>query len=204
MENVSLKLLFIFVLFNNNIMANTSEFIKKYKNIAINEAIRTGIPASITMAQAILESGWGESGLSINANNFFGIKADSSWKGPIYDAATHEVYGNETVYITDAFRKYNNPKQSFKDHSNFLIEMSRYKSLFNHGILDYKSWAHGLKKAGYATSPDYAYKLINLIEQYNLSELDNKAINRKILFDIGIFVVSIIGIIIIIKIVESI
>lgn len=168
----------------------TDNFINQYKQASINEAIRTGIPASITMAQAILESGWGESGLSVAANNFFGIKADSSWKGPVYNGATHEVYNGQTVFQNDDFRKYRKPEESFKDHSKFLIENPRYKNLWNFGVTDYQNWAKGLKAAGYATSPTYAEKLIGVVEQYGLQELDEKARTKRMLYTV-IFVVAI-------------
>jgi len=159
--------------------AKTDNFINKNKRASIIEGVRNKIPPSITLAQAILESGWGESGLSVNANNYFGIKADSSWKGEIYNADTHEYYNGVLTYTSDDFRAYKNPLQSFKDHSLFLHENPRYSNLFELDFLDYKGWAHGLKSSGYATSPTYAEKLINLIEQYNLNEFDKKAKSFK-------------------------
>ena len=144
--------------------AKTDNFINKNKRASVIEGVRNKIPPSITLAQAILESGWGESGLSVNANNYFGIKANSSWKGEIYNADTHEYYNGVLTYTSDDFRAYKNPLASFKDHSLFLHENPRYSNLFELDFLDYKGWAHGLKSSGYATSPTYAEKLINLIE----------------------------------------
>ena len=168
--------------------AKTDNFINKNKRASIIEGVRNNIPPSITLAQAILESGWGESGLSLNANNYFGIKADSSWKGAIYNADTHEYYNGLLTYTSDDFRAYKNPLESFKDHSKFLKENKRYSNLFNLDFLDYKGWAYGLKSSGYATSPTYAEKLINLIEQYNLNKFDKRAKSLKTLGYIGLVI----------------
>ncbi len=140
------------------------EYINKYKNIAIKEMYRTGIPASITIAQGILESGDGNSPLARYAFNHFGIKCHD-WQGATFiqdDDAKNEC-----------FRKYSNPNQSFHDHSEFLSKRSRYAFLFNLKPTDYVGWAKGLKKAGYATNPKYPALLIKIIEDNNLSELDN-------------------------------
>lgn len=181
-------------------MANPNEFISKHQNVAINESIRSGIPASIIMAQAILESNWGQSGLTINANNYFGIKADSTWKGDKYNADTGEVYGGKEVVVNANFRAYNNPKESFRDHSEFLMKFPRYESLWSYPITDYANWATGLKKANYATDPSYDTKLISLIEKYGLNKLDQKAKDRRLLYRIltgvgiavGIYVIYVI------------
>jgi flagellum-specific peptidoglycan hydrolase FlgJ len=179
--------------------AKTDNFINKNKRASIIEGVRNKIPPSITLAQAILESGWGESGLSVNANNYFGIKADSSWKGEIYNADTHEYYNGVLTYTSDYFRAYKNPLESFKDHSIFLHENPRYSNLFDLDFLDYKGWAHGLKRSGYATSPTYAEKLINLIEQYDLNEFDKKAKSFKNLGYIGLVILIAIFTILLIK-----
>lgn len=140
-------------------------FIHKYKDIAIREMERTGIPASITLAQGIFESGCGMSQLSQEANNHFGIKCHD-WTGPTYhmdDDAENEC-----------FRKYENPEQSWIDHSEFLTSRSRYAKLFNIPSTDYKAWAKGLKAAGYATNPQYAERLIKIIEEEKLYQYDHK------------------------------
>lgn len=141
------------------------EFIQKYKHIAIQEMERTGIPASITLAQGIFESGSGMSQLSIEANNHFGIKCHD-WEGPTYhmdDDANDEC-----------FRKYENPEQSWIDHSEFLTSRQRYADLFKIPSTDYKAWAKGLKEAGYATNPQYAERLIKIIEEEQLYLYDHK------------------------------
>ncbi len=138
-------------------------YIKKYASVAVSEMYRSGIPASITLAQGLLESGYGLSPLAKEGNNHFGIKC-------------HDWTGKKMYYDDDkrgeCFRVYKNPDASFKDHSDFLRYRDRYKSLFDNEITDYKSWAYGLKKAGYATDPSYPSKLIKLIETYNLSQYD--------------------------------
>ncbi len=136
------------------------EYLEKYELLAIQEMQRTGIPASITLAQACLESGNGNSQLSRKSNNHFGIKCKSSWTGK-------RVYHDDDSK-GECFRHYNSVEQSFEDHSNFLLENPRYSSLFSLKLTDYKGWARGLKKAGYATNPEYAVQLINIIEQYEL------------------------------------
>ena len=138
-------------------------YIKKYRKIAIEEMYRSGVPASITLAQGLLESRAGQSSLAVKANNHFGIKCHD-WKGPSMrfdDDAKGEC-----------FRKYKNPVSSFEDHSDFLRYRDRYKFLFDFEITDYKSWCYGLKKAGYATDVSYATKLITIIEKYDLARYD--------------------------------
>ncbi len=138
-------------------------YIKKYASVAVSEMYRSGIPASITLAQGLLESGYGLSPLAKEGNNHFGIKC-------------HDWTGKKMYYDDDkrgeCFRVYKNADESFKDHSDFLRYRDRYKSLFDNEITDYKSWAYGLKKAGYATDSSYPSKLIRLIETYNLSQYD--------------------------------
>ncbi len=141
-----------------------ANYIDNYNGIAREEMLQYGIPASITLAQGILESGAGRGELTQKANNHFGIKCHNEWTG-------------ERVYHDDdkkgeCFRKYKDPKYSFRDHSLFLTQRSRYKDLFKHRKDDYKSWARGLKKAGYATDPKYPDKLISIIERYNLAAYD--------------------------------
>ncbi|MCO6500865.1 MAG: glucosaminidase domain-containing protein [Vicingus serpentipes] len=142
-----------------------NEYIERYKDDAIREMHKSGVPASITLAQGILESADGNSPLAMYANNHFGIKCHSGWNG-------------ETMRIDDdekneCFRKYDDVYESFRDHSSFLADRSRYAFLFDLKITDYKGWAKGLKKAGYATNPQYANLLIKLIEQHNLNQYDN-------------------------------
>ncbi|MBR4735048.1 MAG: glucosaminidase domain-containing protein [Bacteroidales bacterium] len=139
-------------------------YIDTYSEIAIQEMMRTGVPASITLAQGILESGSGLSTLAVNGKNHFGIKCHKGWTG-------------DTMYMDDdrrgeCFRVYNSVEESFRDHSDFLRYRDRYKFLFELERTDYKGWAVGLKKAGYATDPKYATKLIKYIEDYNLSRFD--------------------------------
>ncbi len=142
------------------------EYIHKYKNLAIEEMMRYRIPASITLAQGLLESGAGNSELARKSNNHFGIKCGGSWEGPSVrhtDDAPNEC-----------FRAYRHPKESYEDHSKFLVTRPRYAFLFQLSPTDYRGWARGLKKAGYATDPGYAEKLIGIIENYRLYQYDTK------------------------------
>lgn len=140
------------------------DYIEKYKDVAIREMEEYRIPASITLAQGLLESGAGSSELALKANNHFGIKCQKNWTG-------------ETVYHDDdakgeCFRKYTEVLESYEDHSKFLKAGQRYASLFELASTDYKGWARGLKKAGYATLPTYADRLIDIIELYELTQYD--------------------------------
>ena len=139
-------------------------YIDRFKYLAISEMRRTGVPASITLAQGLIESDMGRSNLASEANNHFGIKCHDDWKGPV-------IKQNDDKR-NECFRKYRQPEESYKDHSDFLRSAPRYKSLFSLDIMDYKGWARGLKKAGYATNPEYANMLIRKIEEYNLSVYD--------------------------------
>nr|WP_317632851.1 glucosaminidase domain-containing protein [uncultured Flavobacterium sp.] len=144
-----------------------NQYIQNYKHIA-QENMRTHkIPASITMAQGILESGSGTGALAQRANNHFGIKCHTGWTG--------ESVRHDDDALQECFRKYNDPADSYRDHSLFLTGRSRYNNLFKLDIYDYKAWARGLKAAGYATDPKYPDKLISLIERYNLQDLDRGA-----------------------------
>ncbi len=138
------------------------QYINQYANIAIKEMNRSGVPAAITLAQGILESESGNSELAAKSNNHFGIKCKSTWEGA-------KVYHNDDA-TGECFRKYETVEQSYVDHSDFLKVNGRYASLFELDPLDYIAWARGLKKAGYATNPQYAQKLISIIERYNLNE----------------------------------
>ena len=143
------------------------EYIETYKDDAIREMMKSGVPASITLAQGILESGDGNSPLAVYAKNHFGVKCHSGWKGESMRLDDDEK--------NECFRKYETVYESFVDHSDFLVSRSRYDFLFDLKITDYKGWAKGLKKAGYATNPKYADMLIMLIEKNNLSQYDRYA-----------------------------
>lgn len=143
--------------------ASAQDYISRYKDIAIKEMNTYGIPASITLAQGLLESANGNSTLAREANNHFGIKCTSDWKGG--------SFLKDDDAIDDCFRVYNSAEDSFRDHSEFLLR-KRYAALFELERNDYVGWAKGLKQAGYATNPRYAQLLIDLIERYELHHYD--------------------------------
>lgn len=149
--------------------AYATDYIYKYKDLAVSEMRRSGIPASITLAQGMLESDYGRSRLATEANNHFGIKCHNGWTGATI--RHHDDRRNE------CFRKYRKAEESYYDHSDFLTSASRYSSLFDLARTDYRGWAKGLKKAGYATNPDYANLLIRKIEEYELWKYDQTRIN---------------------------
>ena len=142
-------------------------YIQKYCNIAMREMNDYGIPASITLAQGILESAAGTSRLAVQANNHFGIKCHNDWSG-------EKIYHNDDKN-NECFRKYEYAEQSFIDHSQFLKDRPRYSFLFELDKTDYKAWAKGLKQAGYATDPNYPKRLIELIERYELYKYDKQS-----------------------------
>lgn len=142
------------------------DYIKKYRELAVEEMKKYHIPASITLAQGLLESGAGQSTLARKSNNHFGIKCGSDWRG--------KTVSHDDDARGECFRAYKHPKESYEDHSKFLAGRSRYASLFKLKITDYKGWARGLKKAGYATNPRYADQLIGIIELYELHKYDEK------------------------------
>lgn len=150
------------------------EYINRHKSLAIDEMERTGIPASIKLAQGILESNWGKSDLALKGNNHFGIKCGKDWDGKtIY--RKDDDRDKRGRLIPSCFRVYSNVEDSYRAHSDFLIDPKkdyRYGHLFSLSPTDYKKWAKGLKASGYATSPTYATNLINLIENYKLYEFD--------------------------------
>ena len=146
------------------------DYIQTYKDIAMREMKSHKIPASITLAQGLLESGAGNSALSREAKNHFGIKCHKGWKG--------ETYTMDNDEKDECFRKYDDVEDSFRDHSEFLTTHSRYAALFDLEITDYQGWAKGLKEAGYATNPKYAQLLIDLIERYDLSKYDRIALGQ--------------------------
>ena len=166
-----LKLFLILIICCLTLQAQTRNkqyeaYIKKYRELAVEEMKKYHIPASITLAQGLLESGAGQSALARKSNNHFGIKCGSDW------------YGKTVSHDDDArgecFRAYKHPKDSYEDHSKFLAGRPRYASLFNLNITDYKGWARGLKNAGYATNPRYSDQLIGIIELYELYKYDDK------------------------------
>lgn len=140
------------------------DYIEKYSRMAVAEMYRSGVPASITLAQGMIESSNGQSELAVRANNHFGIKCHD-WKG------ARLFYDDDRK--GECFRKYSSPEESFRDHSDFLRYRDRYKFLFDLETTDYKGWAYGLKRAGYATDPAYPRKLIKLIEDYDLDRFDS-------------------------------
>jgi len=146
-------------------------YIELYKHIAIEEMNRSGIPASIKLAQGILESASGTSTLSLKANNHFGIKCGGRWSGATYYHFDDDYDRNGNL-IKSCFRKYQSPEESYTAHTEFLMSGARYEFLFSYPKTDYKNWAKGLKKAGYATNPKYANLLIKIIEQSDLAKFD--------------------------------
>lgn len=157
------------------------QFFEKYAPYALSTQSKFGVPATITLAQAALESAWGKSGLTVNANNFFGIKdfPNDEWHAENYVANTQE-YGSGGYYsLPQPFRKYTTPQGSFNDHANFLKVNKRYGKLFTLPVTDTVGWATGLKTAGYATDPLYASKLINIVSKYNLSAVIEAAAEKK-------------------------
>lgn len=166
MKKIILTSLFL-VLFNLSFAQDEKniDYIRLHAQLAVEEMHLYKVPASITLSQGILETGGGQSRLAEIANNHFGIKCKKEWTGP-------------TISHTDdapneCFRKYQSVQESYRDHSIFLAERPFYKALFSLDMLDYKAWAHGLKKAGYATNPKYAGILISRIEKYRLHEFDH-------------------------------
>lgn len=146
-------------------------YVNDFKNIAKSNMKDYGIPASIILAQGILESGAGRGDLAKRSNNHFGIKCHTGWEG-------EKVYHDDDAE-QECFRKYKDPAESYKDHALFLTGRSRYSSLFELGKDDYEAWAKGLRKAGYATDPKYPEKLISYIEKYNLHQYDAEVLGNK-------------------------
>ncbi|MDO5655076.1 MAG: glucosaminidase domain-containing protein [Flavobacteriaceae bacterium] len=172
-----MRILLLFTIFISVILQGQSErevdYIRKHAWMAVDEMHLYKIPASITLAQGILETGGGQSRLAEQANNHFGIKCKNEWTGP---SITHDDDA-----VGECFRKYNSVKESYRDHSKFLAERPYYRKLFDLPLTDYKAWAHGLKKAGYATNPRYAHILISKIEGHKLNEFD--VIEREQVYD---------------------
>ena len=170
MKNLALFLILLFPLGLLAQRITPEEYIQAYKDIAMREMRDHKIPASITLAQGLLESGAGNSALAREAKNHFGIKCHKGWEGKTYYMDDDEK--------DECFRKYNNAEESFRDHSEFLCGRSRYSALFDLEITDYRGWAKGLKAAGYATNPKYAQLLIDRIELYDLAKYDKIALGQ--------------------------
>lgn len=169
-------LLLILISFSTNAFSSkhsTRDYIRKYKKLAIAEMKKYRIPASITLAQGILESGNGNSTLARKANNHFGIKCHSDWKGKSMKWTDDKR--------NECFRKYKKVADSYRDHSKFLTNRGRYSSLFRLKITDYAGWARGLQKAGYATNKKYSTLLIRVIEKNRLYRYDDKKYQRQVL-----------------------
>lgn len=154
-------------LLSSPLCAQYDAYIERYKDIAMREMNDYGIPASITLAQGILESGVGKSELAVKANNHFGIKCHNDWTG-------EKIYHDDDKN-NECFRKYKRAEDSFIDHSLFLKNKARYSFLFELDKTDYRAWAKGLKQAGYATDPNYAKRLITLIEENELYRYDTES-----------------------------
>ncbi len=150
-------------------------YVFHYKDIAMSNMKKYGIPASIILAQGILESGAGQGNLATTANNHFGIKCYTDWTG---ETSYHDDDASQ-----ECFRKYKNPEESYQDHAKIVSKRTRYASLFNLPKGDYKGWAKGLKAAGYATDPKYPEKLINYIERYHLDQYDNLVLGKDYILD---------------------
>lgn len=166
-RKITLLTLLAILSFTCDAQTTYERYINQYAGMAVDQMKRHGIPASITLAQGLIESAAGTSRLARKGNNHFGIKVGSTWKGP------YMVMSDDRP--DDKFRVYRSAAESFEDHSLFLRNGSRYASLFDLKQTDYKGWARGLKSAGYATSPTYASTLINTIERYNLTTYDISA-----------------------------
>lgn len=163
-----------------NTKPSTTIFIDTYSPIAVTEMHRSGIPASITLGQAIIESGWGKSELARGSKNFFGIKCKSTWTGDRFMYKDDDYVNGKLV--DSCFRVYANIYDSFQDHTDFLVNRPYYKKCFDYASNDYVNWAVELQKSGYATAQDYALKLIDIIEKYNLSRFDtNNAVAQRTL-----------------------
>ncbi|MEP6711851.1 MAG: glucosaminidase domain-containing protein [Ferruginibacter sp.] len=179
------KIAFAIIGFTATVVAHAQtltvqQYVDKYKDLAIAEMKRSGIPASITLAQGILETENGNSDLVKRSNNHFGIKCKSTWTG---ESVTHtDDAPNE------CFRKYPSALDSYKDHSDYLKNTPRYASLFQLNASDYKGWAYGLRRAGYATNPRYPEILIRNIEQYNLQQYNSVSTDDATAFDAGKFI----------------
>ncbi len=174
MKKLLITLSFITIFFNAFSQTSTivKNYIEEFKDVAIEEMRRTGVPAAITLAQGIHETSAGQSPLVIKSNNHFGIKCKADWQGP---SVSHDDDARG-----ECFRKYTSPFDSYKDHSDFLATRSHYAFLFKLDPTDYEAWAYGLKKAGYATNPKYPQILIKIIQDYHLDEYTLIAMGKEI------------------------
>lgn len=172
-------MLFFLIIFNlvySQTQKQDIEYIIKFAETAVEEMYKYNIPASIKLGQALVETSGGQSKLAKDANNHFGIKCKNIWKGSKY-------FYSDDEYM-ECFRKYSSPKESYRDHSIFLTTRKNYLFLFTFLLTDYKSWAYGLKKSGYATNPNYPKMLIDKIEKYKLYQFDKiklKELNFKLI-----------------------
>lgn len=158
-------------------------FIDTWARLAVEQMGEYGVPASITMAQAIVESGWGQGRVALLGNNYFCIKGNNGWTGPVIQAMDDDTVDN--VLVASKFRKYETIEESFTDHSKFLRENIRYRGLFQLSPTDYRGWCYGLKASGYATKSDYAEQLIATIERYAL-HLYDKAVPEEQIKALGL------------------
>jgi len=159
--SILLCFLYVEIIAHAQTSSDIQSYVAQYKQIALDQEREFGIPAPITLAQGILESGAGKSGLTQKSNNHFGIKRGTGWNGPL-------CYAWDDDPQKSPFRVYSSAAESYRDHSIFLKNNSRYKSLFSKSVYDYRGWANGLQRAGYATSPTYAKALIGYIDSYKL------------------------------------
>jgi flagellum-specific peptidoglycan hydrolase FlgJ len=158
--------------------ATQLDYIEKYKKVAIKEMNRGGVPASIILAQAMLESASGSSELAKKANNHFGLKCTDDWNGPTLGRKDDDRDSRGSL-VDSCFRRYDNVADSYADYSEFMREYRRYRFLFDLDPTDYKGWARGLQSAGYATSSEYSDRLIELIEHFRLYQYDRAGSNRQ-------------------------
>lgn len=163
---------------DNELVGERLVFVGTASGLAIEEMRRTNVPASIKIAQSIVETNWGTSILAREAQNYFGIKCKSWWTGTTFYKVDDDRDAAGKL-IPSCFRAYETMQESFADHSDFLRNSPFYTSLFDLDPRDYKAWAHGLKKCGYATDKSYAIKLIDIIETYNLNQYDEIALRTE-------------------------
>jgi len=156
-----------------------SDYISDYGHIAVSEMNRSGIPASITLAQGMFESAYGQSPSAIGYNNHFGIKCKKEWTGPYFYKHDDDRDKNGKL-VPSCFRAYASVHESFQDHTNFLVERERYAELFTYAPTDYYNWAMGLERCGYATNKMYAERLVEIIERYALHQFDNTQMEQPI------------------------
>ena len=176
----AITLIFLFVIgYSLFVSGQPTNYIEKYQSIAIREMHRSGIPASVTLAQGILESSWGNGSLALNANNHFGIKCKTYWTGPTFYIEDDDFKNGKL--IKSCFRAYDDAESSYIDHTDFLMSNERYRNLFEFNPTDYVNWAHGLKKCGYATDKKYAEKLISNIRKYELYQFDSMPMESEVI-----------------------